>query len=406
MTARRLAVKTETVATQVFVSSLVGDRPDYSSIVTPIDTATNTAAEPVKLPDRAERLLITPDGKTVYVAVTTFSSLAVVPIDADTHVAGKPIKLGGRFGHMVITPDGKTLYVVSNGPFRPAAGRHGILRSRPSASVVRCALTPIDTATNTAGAPIELWDAPSQIAFTPDSETAYVISKELLSQAGRAIAMSTSANALGAAVRLQGSPDQIVISPDGKTAYLIGSGLNMTTPFDIAAHTPGPVIEKVQFGEGASTGMAMTPDGKILYVARRSGIVTPVSTVTNTAGKPIKLRGHPDLMAVTPDGAAVYVASRGLIDEVYGSAASTVTPISTATNAPGQLIELPLFVLDLAITPDSGTVYATSHPARAGSGVVIPISTVTNTPGEPVKVEGRLTSMAIAGGVGSTLGAW
>jgi DNA-binding beta-propeller fold protein YncE len=37
--------------------------------------------------------------------------------------------------------------------------------------------------------------------------------------------------------------------------------------------------------------MAMTPDGKTIYVTEGLNSVTPVSTVTNTAGKPIKIGG-------------------------------------------------------------------------------------------------------------------
>jgi DNA-binding beta-propeller fold protein YncE len=406
-TARRPAVKTEAFAAWAFISSIIGERPDCAGVVTPIDTVTNTAADPIRLSDPAGKLVITPDGKTVYAAAATSGSLVVIPIDVGAHIVGKSIKLGGRFASMAITPDGKTLYVASIGPFRPVTGRRGIWRSRPPASMVRNALTPIDTATNTAGAPIEFWDVPSQIAFAPDGETAYVISKEGMGRrGGRVIAMSTSTNTLGAAARLQGSPDQIVIAPDGNTAYLIGSGLNMVTPFDMVAHTPSPAIEKSQFGEDSSTGMAMTPDGRTLYIARRSGIVTPVSTVTNTVGKPIKLQHHLSLMSVTPDGAVVYVVSREIIRDRRRSVTSTLTPISTAVNAPGQPIDLPLYVMDLAITPDSRTAYVTGHPARTASGVVIPISIATNTPGEPIKIEGRLASMAIAGGIGSTSCRW
>src|SRR5271165_3852974 len=66
------------------------------------------------------------------------------------------------------------------------------------------------------------------------------------------------------------------------------------------------------------------------------GTVTPINTVTNKAGKPIKLKGgnHPyfgDVIGVTPDGRTVYAA---------GAGADTVSPISTATNKAGKAIKV------------------------------------------------------------------
>lgn len=37
--------------------------------------------------------------------------------------------------------------------------------------------------------------------------------------------------------------------------------------------------------------MAITPDGKTLYAAARQGVV-PISTATNTPGKPIRPAGY------------------------------------------------------------------------------------------------------------------
>ncbi|HWX43546.1 MAG TPA: YncE family protein, partial [Blastocatellia bacterium] len=54
-----------------------------------------------------------------------------------------------------------------------------------------------------------------------------------------------------------------------------------------------------------------------------AGAVTPVNTVTNTAGSPIAIGGGAQSIAVTPNGKTVYVP-KGVLN--------TVTPIRTATN--------------------------------------------------------------------------
>jgi DNA-binding beta-propeller fold protein YncE len=72
--------------------------------------------------------------------------------------------------------------------------------------------------------------------------------------------------------------------------------------------------------------MAVTPDGKTLYVAG-SDTITPISTATNTPGQPIRVRNSAGNMTVTPDGKTLYAAGR-----------PGVVPISTATNTVGRPI--------------------------------------------------------------------
>jgi len=71
----------------------------------------------------------------------------VTPIATATNTPGTPIEVGEGAGAFVITPDGKTAYVVVWG--------------EPGTVV------PIATATNTPGPPIRVGDGPYAIAVTP-----------------------------------------------------------------------------------------------------------------------------------------------------------------------------------------------------------------------------------------------
>jgi hypothetical protein len=80
------------------------------------------------------------------------------------------------------------------------------------------------------------------------------------------------------------------VSPDGKTAYVQVDPRRrgpapVLVPVSTATNTPG---KPIQIGSGAT--IAMAPDGKTLYAATSNKVV-PVSTATNTPGKPIPLRG-------------------------------------------------------------------------------------------------------------------
>ena len=81
----------------------------------------------------------------------------------------------------------------------------------------------------------------------------------------------------------------------------------------------------------------------IAYVSDNStDTVTPITTATNTAGKPIKVGRIAAEIAITPDGKTAYVDSQG--DD-------TVTPITTATNTPGKPIKVGKAPYMIAITP-------------------------------------------------------
>jgi hypothetical protein len=96
------------------------------STVTPIATSTNTAGEPIEVgggpgSGRGPGLIaITPDGKAAYVVIVGHPG-AAVPIATATNTPGPPIEIGNHPDGIVITPDGKTVYVanVNSGTVTP-----------------------------------------------------------------------------------------------------------------------------------------------------------------------------------------------------------------------------------------------------------------------------------------------
>jgi DNA-binding beta-propeller fold protein YncE len=89
-------------------------------------------------------------------AVTAYvvTSGAVTPINTATNKAGAAIPTGGS-AHIVITPNGKTVYADGFSGGAPA-------------------VIPISTATNEAGAAIFGARVISALAVTPDSKTLYI----------------------------------------------------------------------------------------------------------------------------------------------------------------------------------------------------------------------------------------
>lgn len=319
-----------------------------SDTVTPISTATKTAGNPIKIVHQYDQgtgqVVITPDGRTVYVLD---SSGTVTPISTATNTPGKPIELGqgqGAGSEMAITPDGKTLYVL-------------MFTVGPGPSY----LIPIATATNTPLRRIALDINATAIVITPDGKTAYVVGQPLkVSRAGQQIevtpiptATSTPSKPISTGTTgsiTSGTP--VVMTQDGRTIYIVDNSPNGVIPFSTVTNTPGKLI---RFGSASVTGIigfAITPDGRTAYGLSQEpgssrlvnmgghndtvqcvgtpGLVTPITTATGTAEKPIKVGCRPLAIALTPDGKTVYVASES----------GAVTPIATATDRPGKPIKV------------------------------------------------------------------
>ena len=102
--------------------------------------------------------------------------------------------------------------------------------------------------------------------------------------------IDTATNTAGTAIAVGSGPFGVAITPDGKTAYVTNDLSGSVTPIDTATNTPGTAIAV----GSAPFGVAITPDGKTAYVANlSSGSVTPIDTATNTPGTPIAVGSSP-----------------------------------------------------------------------------------------------------------------
>jgi DNA-binding beta-propeller fold protein YncE len=162
--------------------------------------------------------------------------------------------------------------------------------------------------------------------------------------------IDTATDTAGKPIALKGAafPDilnLLVITPCGKTIYAIG--LTTLTPIDTATNTALPPIRVAPRG-GGDTSAVITPDGKTVYVdgdiGAATGFIVPVSTATGTVGKAIIVHGSPNVMAITPNGKTLYVLSIG------GPGPQDIIPVNTATNTAGPAIHTGLQPQAIAIS--------------------------------------------------------
>jgi len=250
--------------------------------LTPLDTATNTLGKPVKLGFVAENgavyLAITPDGRTVYVTwgAPYGAGHQVFAVRTATGRVLPAINIRKWPVALVMSPDGKTVYVASTGK-----GGTGCLKQAKRVACLRATasprtdhpavVTPISTATNTAG---------PQIALGPTAAPFWM-----------------------------GGGQAMAITPDGTMLYVAynragGTQVSYVVPINTATNTALPRIDTGR----TLASVAITPDGKTAYVTRirtRNGLyipgkVIPIDTATNTAGTSILVDVLPTVIAITP----------------------------------------------------------------------------------------------------------
>lgn len=368
----------------------------YQATVTPISPVTGKLGKPVTVGPagywaghgkrrvenaRIMQDVILPDGTTNYALYYTGhghgATEALRRTSLVTGAAGPPIQLGRRpVQQMLITPDGRTAYLTYLG------GADSTIR-------------PVSLATGTVGKPIlrvpkasTPWITP---AITPDGRTIYV----LYLRAGTVTPIPTATNTPGTPIPVP-RPLTVMITPSGRTAFVIGPGT--VTPISTATNTPGKTINTGPHTEV----LTVAPDGKTVYAVHYGGTsLTPISTRTGRAGKPIPLHAARGIstMVITPDGRTGYAASASVKD-------NTVTPISLATNTAGKPLNVPGTALNLVITPDGKTAYA--YTGLVGqTQLVTPISTATSTAGKPIRITGPSIVVLVPGDLASdVLGAY
>jgi DNA-binding beta-propeller fold protein YncE len=338
--------------------------------ITPISTVTNTAGRRFPVPVQSgvgDAAVITPDGKTLY--LTDFSG-TVVPIDTTTHTAGAAIRVPGSPDSLAIAPDGATVYVASE-----------------NARVV----TPITTATNTAGAPMPMCADGGQfgsgsgatvltdvasVAVAPNGKTLYVgcVSYDVIAEKGDGYVTPVDliTGTPGAPIRFTNEPADLAVTPDGKTLYVAGrasgdhSSSSTIVPIDTATRTAGTPLPLT----GGASSIVISPDGRSAYVGDddyRDSMITPLNLATRTFGAGTKVGDDLGYPAISPDGTTLYLPNAyggGDIGDAYWPGLPAVTPWRTATNKPTAPTFLWHYAWNMAVSPDQAPIAALKVTGR------------------------------------------
>ena len=209
----------------------------------------------------------------------------------------------------------------------------------------------ISTATNSvSGAPIPVREEPDGIAISPDGGSVLVAQRK----GGNVAILSAATRAVTGAVTDALGPSQIAVGPHGGRAFVTNSGSNSVTAFDPTngqlSGSPIPVGSQ-------PAGIAIGPSGTLAYAAGSgAGTLTPINTATNAPGTAIAGFNGPEGVAVSPAGSQGYVSNSG---------GGVVTAFNTTTNAPSASIPVGSAPSGIAIVPDQPPVASFSVTPQA-----------------------------------------
>ena len=215
--------------------------------VTTVNLTTGEVGMTIDVPEAGSNTVaFTPDGRTCYVAnwgTDDKAGSTVTPIEVtEGGASGRvlpSITVGLNPNWVAVTNDGKTAYVANKG----------------SSSI-----TPIDVASNTAGAAISVPGPPIQMQIAPDGTMALVAIAGSSPEIDAVVPMdlTVTPGIVGPAIDLvaKSQPHWIGFTPDGTTAYVVGNGNSTLTPITVATGVPGTPIQ-----------VSSDPDADLLDIA-------------------------------------------------------------------------------------------------------------------------------------------
>jgi YVTN family beta-propeller protein len=243
-----------------------------------IDTATYKETSRSHIGRAPHHLMMTPDGKSLIVAMAGGDELAFIDRDSGTVkeriAASDPYQIG-------FSPDGK--WFVAN-------------------SLRLDRIDIYDAANYQLVHRLPAWTMPSHIGFSPDGKTLYVT----LQGTGGLIAIDLAAGKPVWTVKVGPQPAGVWVRPSGTILVgIMGSDhIAEVEPRD------GSVIRRIQTGRGAHN-FLVAPDGKTLYVTNRvAGTISVLDAGSLAVTSTMVAPGGPDDMAWSPDGQELWVTGR------------------------------------------------------------------------------------------------
>ena len=286
-----------------------------------IDTAQNKVVGTIPVPKGPHGLVITPNGRKVYVSSDGASTVSVIDTASDRVTA--TIEVGANPHGLAVSGDGRRVLVMGWGTNRALV---------------------IDTATDRV-----ITEVPVAQRHRCDGNTAWVGAQQ--QGATALVRLDLTAGKETARVALDKTPRGLELSPDGKRVFFTLAGIDSIQVLDT---TSNQIVAQIPVG--ASPHLApFTPDGRwALAVVQGPGELAILDTATNTVAAAVPVGKAPHWSASSSDGRTAYVTNEGTNDvSVVDLAGRRVLATIPVGNAPRKI----------AVQP--GAIAAAASPATA-----------------------------------------
>lgn len=290
---------------------------EKSDDVTVIDGATNTVVATIPIGKRPRGIHVSPDGRTVYVAVSGTPAAGPPQVDAQ----GKPIanKDAGETGPADKAADGISVLNVATGRVtgRIAAGsdpEEFALSKDGSRIYISNEDTKSATVINIAAQKIEhvipVGAEPEGVTTTPDGRYFYVACEA----GGDVFAIDTKTYETTSRFKVEGRPRSIDFTANGGIAIVPSESVGQVNIVDTARHA---VLKTLTLPAGSRPMRArVAPDGGKIYVSNgRGGTISVIDGQTFELAGSIKAGTRPWGITISPDGRYLYAAN-GPSDDV------------------------------------------------------------------------------------------
>jgi YVTN family beta-propeller protein len=302
-----------------------------------------------------------PSGYRIYITNEISGDLSV--IDSTTMEVVSTIPLGKRPRGIHASPDGKTIYVALSGspPAPPGVDESTLPPPDKSADGIGV----FDVAQNKMVRMLKGGSDPENFDISHDGKTIYVSNED----ASGISFIDIAAGAISKTIKTGEEPEGVTVTPDGKLVYSTAEEDGTVSVIDPAA---GTLVKTFKVGRRPRN-VVFLPFGKRAYVnAENDGAVYLLDTEKNEMLQPIQL-GTPG--EVKPMGLALSLDSSKLY--VTTGRAHKVFVVDTATNQPAGSFEVGQRPWGLALSPDGKTLFTANGPSNDVSVVDLATQTVT-----------------------------
>jgi YVTN family beta-propeller protein len=287
-------------------------------------------------------------GELAYVTNEDSQNLSVIDTRTDSVVA--TIAVGTRPRGVKVSPDGRTVYVALSGSPKCPPSMPDAECEKLKADKTKDGIAEVDVIARRVRRVLPGGSDPEQFDITSDGKRLYISNED----AGTASVVDVEKGTIDTTVKVGAEPEGVRISPDGKLVYVTAESDTSIRVLDAAT---GAVKARIKVGRRPRD-VAFTPDGNRAYAtAEVGGTVSVIDVANNQVVATITLPkdAKPMGVRVSPAGDRVYVATgRG----------GTVVVIDPATNKIIGSVKVGQRPWGIALTPDGGKLYTANGPSN------------------------------------------